>query len=210
MVYQIRYYGDPVLRKRAQPVTEFDDALKKLSQDMLETMYDASGVGLAAPQIGILKRIFVGLEMAPKVAQEESSPAQRLLEAPTEMGEEDEEEPWDVVAEHVIINPEIIAMRGDQLVKDGCLSLPGIMAEDVRRDLEVTMRYQDLRGETQEITAQGYFAHVLQHEYDHLNGVLYLDRMNERVRKQFMETHRKAFAQFQRDAKTYLKTLKGA
>lgn len=110
MIYPIRLYGDPVLRKVARPVTHFGEDLKALAEDMKETMHDANGVGLAAPQIGLSLRIFVAAELA-------RSPQQ---DAPAE-AEADEVQ---IVAEHVMVNPEITLREGVQYGQDGCLSIP--------------------------------------------------------------------------------------
>ncbi|MDZ7704301.1 MAG: peptide deformylase [Trueperaceae bacterium] len=104
MIYPIRYYGDPVLRKTATPVQHFDDELEHLASDMLETMYDANGVGLAAPQIGLLKRIFVALQIAP--LDEEDAEPEPEADLDT-LSPEQKRKRWGVVAEHVMINPEI-------------------------------------------------------------------------------------------------------
>ncbi len=200
MIYKVRYYGDPVLRRRAKPVTAFDDKLAALAKDMLETMYDASGVGLAAPQIGLSERVFVALELAEQEAEEE-------LEGEV-MTSSEKREKWGVRAEHVMVNPKIIARNGVQYGTDGCLSLPGIFVEDMKRDQSVRVRYQDVSGKKHERDAEGHFAHVIQHELDHLDGVLFFDRLPEADKREFLELHRKELAELQREAKGYLKELK--
>lgn len=194
MIYPIRLYGDPVLRKVARPVTHFGEDLKALAEDMKETMHDANGVGLAAPQIGLSLRIFVAAELA-------RSPQQ---DAPAE-AEADEVQ---IVAEHVMVNPEITLREGVQYGQDGCLSIPGIAVEQLKRDARIQLRYQDLDGTPQALEASGHFAHVIQHEFDHLNGVLFFDHMPEEEKRQFMRTHRRELAEIQRDAKALLKQLK--
>lgn len=223
MIYPIRYYGDPILRRRALPVTRFDADLARLASDMIETMYAADGIGLAAPQIGIGHRLFVALEVAARDTQdpefagqssEVDSDAQRsgsLEEAHDEFEEEDDgtvegkRRAWGVVKEHVIVNPVLVTESGKQFGRDGCLSLPGLVAEDVQRSLSVTLDYQDLLGRPQRLEANGYFAHVLQHEYDHLEGVLFFDHLPPVRREQFLEENRSQLAQWQRDAKARLK-----
>lgn len=209
MIYPIRYYGDPILRRVARPVTRFDAALEALARDMVETMYDANGIGLAAPQIGIDRRVFVALEMDE-------------VDEADEHGQEHEAEPdeddsvdakrarWRVRAEHVLVNPEITFRDGVQRGQDGCLSVPGLYVDELKRDLRVRLRYQDVRGERHELTAEGRFAHVLQHEYDHLEGVLFFDRLPEPERRAFLEEHRAALADMQRQAKALLKELRHA
>lgn len=200
MIYKIRYYGDPVLRRRAAPVTGFDDKLAALAQDMLETMYAASGVGLAAPQIGLSLRVFVALELAEQEAEDETEGEV--------MTSREKREKWGVLAEHVMVNPEITARSGVQHGTDGCLSLPGLYVEQMKRDQRVRVRYQDVTGAWHERDAEGHFAHVIQHELDHLGGVLFFDRLPELEKRTFLEEHRKELAELQREAKAYLRDLK--
>jgi peptide deformylase len=204
VIYKIRYYGDPVLRKRAKPVTVFDEKLEQLAQDMLETMYDANGVGLAAPQIGLSVRLFVALELAEQEAEEETGAE---VEGQVMTGGEKRER-WGVLAEHVMVNPVITARSGVHYGTDGCLSLPGLYVEKMKRDRLVRVRYQDVAGAEHERDAEGHFAHVIQHELDHLDGILFFDRLPETERRTFLEEHRKEVAELQREAKGYLKDLK--
>jgi peptide deformylase len=209
VTYKVRYYGDPVLRKRARPVTVFDETLAQLGQDMIETMYEANGVGLAAPQIGLSERLFVALEMGSREAKDEAVGQEGEPEAEP-LTPEEKRARWGVIQEHVMVNPEIISRSGVQHGVDGCLSLPGLFVEEMKRDLHIRVRYQDVRGETHEREAEGHFAHVIQHEYDHLEGVLFFDRLPEPEKKAFLEAHRTELAEFQREAKSYLKELKQA
>ena len=206
MIYKVRYYGDPVLRRRAQPVTVFDDRLEQLAKDMIETMYEANGVGLAGPQIGLSERIFVALELGEQEADEE---ADGKTDGEVLTGAEKRER-WGVIAEHVMVNPEIVARKDKQYGTDGCLSLPGLTVEEMERDLHVHVRFQDVHGKRLERDAKGHFAHVIQHELDHLDGVLFFDNLPETARREFLETHRQELAGFQREAKSYLKELKRA
>lgn len=139
----VRKEQDPVLRQEAKLVTRFDDVLAKLLDDMQETMYHYNGIGLAAPQIGIAKRIVV-------IAHEDDE----VLE---------------------LVNPEIIVAEGEEIDVEGCLSLPGIYGE-VSRAAEVTVKYQDRNGNFCEVSGSGLLARVLQHEFDHLQGVLFTDK----------------------------------
>ncbi len=189
MIHPIRLFGDPVLRRRAEPVTLFGPELERLASDMLETMYAAEGVGLAAPQIGVLKRVFVALEV-PDV----------------EEGAEDGAEGGR--REHVMVNPVITRRAGLQLGRDGCLSIPGLAVEDVPRDLVVDVTYQDLTGARKALVAEGYFAHVLQHEADHLDGVLFFDHLPAERRSAFLEENRGELADMQRHAKAFLRGLR--
>ncbi len=149
MIYPIVKYGDPVLEKVAAPVTAFDDELKKLVEDMFESMYAAHGVGLAAPQIGISKRIAV-VDVTFK-----ENPGEKL----------------------VMINPEILLKEGRQRGTEGCLSIPEFR-EEVTRAKTVTVRAQDLTGRFFEQTGEDLLARAFLHETDHLNGKLYISHVS--------------------------------
>lgn len=146
---RIRIIGDDVLREDATEVTEFDDDLKRLTDDMLETMHANDGIGLAAPQVGISKRLLV-----------------------TDITEIDPN-----YGPMVFINPEIIDSEGDVTMEEGCLSIPEIR-ESVSRPQEITLRYQTLDGEERTEMFDDWMARVLQHEIDHLNGVLFTDYLS--------------------------------
>jgi peptide deformylase len=149
MIHPIVKYGDPVLDKPAATVTEFDGQLRKLVDDMFESMYAAHGVGLAAPQIGISKRIAV---------------------IDTTFKE-------DPNAKIVLINPEIISLEGTDVGSEGCLSIPEFR-EDVKRAARATARAQNLEGKFFEVTGEELLARALQHEIDHLNGKLYISHIS--------------------------------
>ncbi|AOR23226.1 peptide deformylase [Clostridium taeniosporum] len=142
----IRKYGDSVLRKKCREVKKIDERLVTLIKDMLETMYDADGVGLAGPQVGILKRLFV-----------------------IDIGE----------GPLVFINPEILDTDGKQVDEEGCLSLPGRTAS-VMRPNYVKASALNEKGEEFEIEAEELLARAILHEYDHLNGTLFIDRTNKK------------------------------
>ncbi len=182
MRLEIRLYGDPVLRKRAREVTDFGPKLAELVEDLFETMEEENGAGLAAPQVGILQRVYVF----------------------NEYGESDDEGVSERVAQHVFVNPVITSRRGAQKTLEGCLSIPGLRFDGIDRDLEVTVEYQDMEGEKHEMTAHGYLAQTILHEQDHLDGVLYLDRLGARDRREFMDEHREELAEMQRYAKKQL------
>jgi peptide deformylase len=146
MILDIKKYGEQVLTRVAEPVTEFDETLRKLVADMFETMYAAPGVGLAAPQVGVSKRLFV-MDCAPS-----KGPRERV----------------------VLANPEIVMTEGSQKGDEGCLSFPGIYFE-VERPVRVVARAQNVDGEWFEIDAMDLAARCIVHENDHLNGVLFLD-----------------------------------
>lgn len=150
MIYPIVKYGQPVLETRAATITDFDTPeLHKLVDDMFESMYAAKGVGLAATQIGIGRRIAVIDTSAGE------DPAQKL----------------------VLINPEIITREGAQTSEEGCLSVPGFR-EQVTRAKRVTIRAQDVKGEFFERTGEDLLARAFQHETDHLNGTLYINHVS--------------------------------
>lgn len=144
-MYRIRLFGDPVLRKKSSPVTSFGEDLKRVAEKMIETMYHYDGVGLAAPQVGISKRIFV-----------------------MDVGN----------GPIVVVNPEILEMSEEkEVMEEGCLSFPEVF-ENVERSKWIKVRYQTISGETVEEYLEGYAARVFQHEYDHLEGILLIDRMS--------------------------------
>jgi len=150
MTYPIVLFGEPVLEKQAAAVTEFDTPeLNKLIEDMFESMYAAKGVGLAAPQIGIAQRIAV-IDLS--VAED---PAQKI----------------------VLINPEVIRKEEFQTSEEGCLSLPGFR-EQVTRPKNVTVRAQNIKGETFEMAGEELLARAFCHEIDHLNGRLYISHVS--------------------------------
>ncbi len=148
-IYPIVKFGDPVLETAAAPVTEFDDGLKKLIDDMFASMYEAHGVGLAAPQIGISKRIAV-IDVTFKE---------------------------DPKAKLVLCNPKIIHVEGKQSGSEGCLSLPEFR-ESVTRPKRVTVRAQNEKGEWFEHTGEELLARAFMHETDHLDGRLYISHIS--------------------------------
>ncbi len=150
MVRTILKYGEPVLEQSADPVSEFNTpAMQALIADMWETMYAAKGVGLAAPQIGLKKRISV---------------------IDTSVGEDESKK-------IVIINPEVISRTGKQTGEEGCLSIPGFR-EPVSRSSKVLVRAQNERGETVELQGEELLARAFEHEIDHLNGILFLNHLS--------------------------------
>ena len=151
--YEIRVIGDPVLRARAAEVTDIDGKLAKLADDMLTTMYEAPGLGLAAPQVGVQKRLFV-----------------------YDVGE----------GPMTIVNPEIVERRGEWTYDEGCLSIPGLAFELVRPK-EVHLKGYDLDGNEISIEADELLARAFQHEMDHLDGVLFIERLDEDTRKAAMK-----------------------
>jgi peptide deformylase len=162
MIYPIVKFGDPVLERLAEPVTVFDDELRKLIDDMFESMYEARGVGLAAPQIGISRRLAV-IDITFKE---------------------------DPDAKLVLANPEILHKEGKHTQPEGCLSIPEFR-EPVTRAQKVTIRAQDAHGKWYEKTGEDLLARAFLHETDHLNGKLYIshisglkrDLMKRKIRK---------------------------
>jgi peptide deformylase len=155
MIRKIVKYGDPVLETPCDPVEEFKTPeLEKLIEDMFETMYDAKGVGLAAPQIGLSKRLTV---------------------IDCSCGEDEDEK-------LVLINPRIVAAEGEQVGEEGCLSIPGFR-EDVKRPLRVKVHAQDTQGDWIEVEGEELVARAICHENDHLNGILFLQHISSLKRE---------------------------
>jgi len=159
VIHPIVTFGNEVLRQKATPVTEVTDAVRKLAMDMLETMYAAKGLGLAAEQIGRTECMCV-IDVPLEVEKEACREANASVAMPL-----------------VLINPEIIAHEGKQRNDEGCLSFPEIGAAITRAN-QVTVAFMDLAGERQTVTACGLLARAIQHEVDHLNGVLLVDKMS--------------------------------
>jgi peptide deformylase len=169
-VLSVRKYGDPVLRRRAQPVREVTPDIRRLADDMIDTMYDEAGIGLAAPQVGAAIRLMV-------------------------VGDERGRNP------RALVNPVITEQGGSITAEEGCLSIPGIFA-DVDRAEWVQVEGHDLDGALVSIRAKGFHARVFQHEMDHLDGILFIDRLDavtrDRIKRKIKkdglpESHR-AFA----------------
>lgn len=151
---KLRYYPDPVLKTKAKKITIFDSSVRKLAQDMLDTMYDSDGVGLAAPQVGVSKRLMV-IDVS---------------------GEDEAPRPI------VFINPEIIEEEGEMCGQEGCLSFPDVFFE-VKRSSRVVVRYQNLKGQTMKLTAEGnLLCRAIQHEIDHLDGELFIDKASSKLK----------------------------
>jgi len=192
-ILPIRLYGDPVLRKKARAVQDFSE-IATLAENMVETMFEYGGVGLAAPQVGLLRRLFIAAEYA---LEEEEAEA------------EEDEQPRSVLKNlYVMVNPRITYRAGEQVGTEGCLSIPGVYSDDVPRDLQIRVEYQEVNGEPRTLEAEGYLARVIQHELDHLEGVLFLDRIPAELRRPFMEEHRSELAEMQRKAKAFLRELR--
>ena len=146
---QVHEFPDPILQQHAMPVTVFDDKLRQLAADMLETMYEERGIGLAANQVAVLKQIVVVDVMAGDADHGQREP-------------------------QVLVNPKIVAASGETAIEEGCLSVPEFRAE-VPRAEKIKVEYQDLEGQPQTLEADGLLAICLQHEFDHLRGRLFID-----------------------------------
>lgn len=144
-VLKLQKYGSSVLREKATPITKIDEEIKDLANNMIETMYVEGGVGLAAPQVGVSKRIIV-----------------------VDVDEKDA---------IVLVNPMIISREGQFIEEEGCLSVPGIYSQ-VKRSFKVTVEALDLKDNRIKITREGFPAVVFQHEIDHLDGYLFVDRLS--------------------------------
>lgn len=168
-------YDDEVLRKEAEPVTENSEELQQLIDDMFETMYNADGVGLAAPQVGRLIRVFVA--DADVLADKDEDEEEEDVDGEGEKGKEEK------VGPIAMINPEIVAESDEQVeLEEGCLSIPGVNAS-VTRPESVKVRYLDRDFTEQELEISGWFSRVVQHERDHLDGILFLDHLSLFKRK---------------------------
>ncbi|MDI6864610.1 peptide deformylase [Thermodesulfovibrio yellowstonii] len=155
-ILEIKKYPDEVLKKKAETISEINGDLQKLIDNMIETMYNANGIGLAAPQVGILKRLIV-VDTSPREQN------QSLI---------------------VLINPEIADSEGEILSEEGCLSLPGFTTR-LKRKERVIVKGLDRNGKEIEIEATGLLARALQHEIDHLDGILLIDKISPLKRELF-------------------------
>jgi peptide deformylase len=151
-VREVIFADNPILRKKSKKVKNFGEALQVLIDDMVQTMHAANGLGLAAPQVGVLERVIV-------------------IQLP-----EDEEDPQSGKL-FALCNPQIVRAVGEEEGEEGCLCLPGYAGE-VKRATSVTVKAQDRRGKKVRIKAEGFLARVFQHETDHLDGILYIDRVD--------------------------------
>lgn len=167
MVLRVTQYGEDILRQKGERVTEFDDGLVELADDMVETMYEAEGIGLAAQQVGIALQLCV-IDIA------EMDPAMLHYEL------DGKRPPIDLIMPMALVNPVVRVIEGKTTTEEeGCLSFPNIRG-DVSRGDAIEVSYQDLDGAFHNLKTRGWFARVIQHEVDHLEGVLFIDRMETR------------------------------
>jgi len=147
---KVRRFGDPILRKKTVPVTVFGSELKEFVDHMIDTLYEENGLGLAAPQVGDLRKVVI-IDLS--------------------FGEE-------VENTLTLINPEVVSAEGECIMEEGCLSIPKIY-EDVTRPAKVRIRFRDHEGTVREIEADGLVARIIQHEMDHLDGILFIDHLSK-------------------------------
>ncbi|MCQ2388697.1 MAG: peptide deformylase [Kiritimatiellae bacterium] len=168
MILGIEKIGSEKLRIKATPVPFVTDELRALAEDMLETMYKAKGVGLAAEQVGRTEALFV-------------------IDVPESCEDDDETRAFNAKVRQPLVcfNPQILSKSGEQDGREGCLSVPNCGA-DVKRAAEVTMQYVDAAGVPQIAVARGFLARAMQHERDHLDGVLYVDLLDEKTREKVL------------------------
>ena len=161
MTRRLTKFGEPVLKKKAAEVEVFDESLKELASDLVDTLYEENGLGLAAPQIDSSKRVFA-------------------IDMPCEFTIDGKSLPLDIAMPLIAVNPEVEEI-GDyvEIAEEGCLSFPGIFAE-VERSAEVMLTYQDTDGAKHVLVCSGLFARCVQHENDHLDGVCFVDRLTPR------------------------------
>jgi peptide deformylase len=171
MVREIRIYPDEVLKKKAETVTDFNEEIRQIVNDMFETMYKRGGVGLAANQVGILKRIVVI----------------DLHSGKENQGKE----------QIVLINPEIVTLEGEEIKEEGCLSLPGLYKK-VKRAAYAKVKAQNLDGEEFTIEGEGLLARAFQHEIDHLNGIVFIDRLSPLQKRLALEKYKKLKRNYER------------
>lgn len=168
MILEIIKYPDPFLKTHAARVESVDDSVRKLIDDMIETMYYARGIGLASVQVGDTRRVVV-LDV-PDEDEKERAKGRNLM---------------------ALVNPEIVSAEGETFYEEGCLSVPGVTA-DVERAARVKVKALDRDGKPFEIEAEGLLAIALQHELDHLNGVLFIDRLSRLKRELVKRRYKKS------------------
>lgn len=185
MVLPIVHYNNSVLRTKGTPITDFGAELAQLADDMVDTMHDAAGIGLAAQQIGrAIQFCVIDLSQAPREFNWE------LDGAPT---------PLDLIMPMALANPKVEFLAGEDTVyEEGCLSFPGINGDVVRPD-QIRVSFQDVSGTPHTMTCNGLLGRCIQHEVDHLNGVLFIDRMAKKIR-QGIDTEIKTLAKATREA----------
>lgn len=193
MLRRLTKFGESILKKKALPVESFDEELKSLSADLVDTLFEENGLGLAAPQIDVQKRVFA-IDMRRR--SDDSVPCDFTIDGKTL--------PLDIAMPLIAVNPQVEEI-GDyiELAEEGCLSFPGIFAE-VERSAEVKMTYRDIQGAEHVLVCSGLFARCVQHENDHLDGVCFVDRLTPR---QLFKIEPK-LKRLRRQTRDFLKTQK--
>lgn len=181
-------YPEPLLKRRSNPVAEFDVRLRRVARDMVETMTAAHGVGLAAPQVGLNLRLIV-IDIRPATQPDGPDTAQSMRH------------PLEALMPLALVNPEIIDSGGSQVGQEGCLSLPEVWAEVDRADW-INVRARDPSGSPLEFECSGFFARAIQHEIDHLEGVLFIDRLTPDRLREVKAPLRKLEREFRMAART--------
>lgn len=179
-VLDIVLHPQPILKKVAAEVCEFDEALLALSQNMHDTMKNAKGIGLAAPQVGISKKI-----MLVDITE---------MDADEDLADPDDPEE----GAEFFVNPKIIEGTGSLIYEEGCLSIPGVTA-DVERYEEILVEYQDLKGNNKQSKARGLRGVVIQHETDHLNGILFIDHLSPLKKNMLINRYNKLLKELSDD-----------
>jgi peptide deformylase len=178
MLRKVYYYGDPILRKRCEPITEITDEIRQLAKDMIETMDKNDGVGLAAPQVGYPIRMFV---LRNYIFTEDGR--------------------WTLSEPKVYINPKLSCPSEEKITEtEGCLSFPGLRL-DIERPDKITVEATDLNGQVFIEELEGYNARTRMHENDHINGVLFIDRINEKIRNKIEPILRNIKKKYQKSSK---------
>lgn len=169
MALRIVHYNEPILRTKGEKVARFDSALAKLAQDMIATMHEAAGIGLAAQQVGVARQLCV-VDL-------------REAEAEFNWTLDGARPPLDLFMPMTIVNPELTIRAGAPMTvyEEGCLSFPGIRGDIGRQD-DITVNFRDEHGVPHTLTCDGLLARCIQHEIDHLNGILFIERMDKKVR----------------------------
>lgn len=176
-VRSITYVNDPLLRQKSKKVTNFNPALQTLAEDLVDTMREKDGLGLAAPQIGVLQRL-----IAIEVLEDKDDPQSSRL--------------------YVVVNPEIVKSEGEEVEgSEGCISIPNWFGL-VKRASRITVKGQDVKGKALRVKANGPLARVFQHEIDHLNGVLFIDRVEGKDKIWYVDPNRRAEKEKEREAET--------
>ncbi|MGJ8649017.1 MAG: peptide deformylase [Opitutaceae bacterium] len=193
MILRVTQYGEPILRKVGEPLTEFDDDLAQLADDMVDTMYDEDGIGLAAQQVNLPLQICV-LDVRPPDG----------AEVPFNYSFDGKQPPLDLIMPMAIINPKVtITDKTEDVYEEGCLSFPGVNGK-VTRPNGVRCEFQDTEGNPHVLEADGLLGRCILHEVDHLNGVLFIDTMDKRDVKK----HEAKIKKLKRASRDFLKANK--